>query len=214
MTEPPPEPPEPPAAASGDPRFEFECARTWDSLDPTRDPDVRHCDTCRHLVHRVHSDATLQEHGRRGHCVALLPDPYVWPARAMRTGRPRAVLPGAGTAWLTVLTGPDAGRVLELRGADVTIGRGPADLVLDDPRWRRATCGSRARWAASPATRWGAPTWRRGCWPTGTSSSWASSARSSRPSPRRPTARRGNVGAWPTATPTKGAPMRARRGTR
>ncbi len=133
MTEPPPEPPEPPAAASGDPRFEFECARTWDSLDPTRDPDVRHCDTCRHLVHRVHSDATLQEHGRRGHCVALLPDPYVWPARAMRTGRPRAVLPGAGTAWLTVLTGPDAGRVLELRGADVTIGRGPADLVLDDP---------------------------------------------------------------------------------
>lgn len=140
MTEPPAKPP---TSTPGDPRFEFECARTWDSLDPTRDPDVRHCDTCRHLVHRVHSDAALQEHGRRGHCVALLPDPYVWPRAAMRTGRPREVLPGAGTAWLTVLTGPEAGRVIELRGADLTLGRGPADLVIDDaslaPRHLRFT---------------------------------------------------------------------------
>lgn len=140
MTEPPAKPP---TSTLGDPRFEFECARTWDSLDPTRDPDVRHCDTCRHLVHRVHSDAALQEHGRRGHCVALLPDPYVWPRAAMRTGRPREVLPGAGTAWLTVLTGPEAGRVIELRGADLTLGRGPADVELADaslaPRHLRFT---------------------------------------------------------------------------
>jgi len=115
-----------------DPRLEFECSRTWDSLARTTDPDVRHCDSCRHLVHRVHSDADLADHARRGHCVSLLPSPYAWPRGANVTGRPAPPPPGADTSWLVVLTGPQKDRVIVLIGGSITIGRGPADIVLDD----------------------------------------------------------------------------------
>jgi hypothetical protein len=115
------------------PDFEFECPRTWDSLARTSDPDVRHCDSCRHLVHRVQSDAELAAHAARGHCVSVLPDPYTWPANAMRTGRPKTKPTGAGTSWLVMLSGPQKDAVLVLVGGAITIGRGPADIVLDDP---------------------------------------------------------------------------------
>lgn len=115
-----------------DPRLAFECSRTWDSLARTTDEDVRHCDTCRHLVHRVHSDADLAEHARQGHCVSVLPAPYTWPPSSMRTGRPRPAPNGADTSWLVMLSGPLQGAVIVLVGAAVTIGRGPADIVIDD----------------------------------------------------------------------------------
>src|SRR5690606_23962226 len=51
-------------------RMLLECPRTWGSLASTTDPNVRHCGSCGHLVHRAESDAELREHARRGHCVA------------------------------------------------------------------------------------------------------------------------------------------------
>jgi hypothetical protein len=115
-----------------DDRLAFECSRTWDSLARTTDEDVRHCDSCKHLVHRVHSDADLAEHARRGHCVSILPDPYTWPVGAMRTGRPRPAPNGAGTSWLVVMNGARRGAVIMLVGGVITVGRAEADIVLEE----------------------------------------------------------------------------------
>lgn len=117
------------------PRMTLECPRTWGSLAQTTDPNVRHCGSCGHLVHRVESDAELREHARRGHCVTVqLPDASPCGVAANKTGMvvldqaPR----GADTAWLVLLNGPLQNAVIVLGGESVTVGRGPADVAIDN----------------------------------------------------------------------------------
>lgn len=118
------------------PRMVLECPRTWGSLAQTTDPNVRHCGSCGHLVHRVESDVDLREHARRGHCVTVkLPNASPYGIASNKTGmvtldtRPH----GADTAWLVVLNGPLQNAVIVLGGESVTIGRGPADVAIDNP---------------------------------------------------------------------------------
>jgi hypothetical protein len=117
------------------PRMVLECPRTWGSLAQTTDPNVRHCGSCGHLVHRAESDAELREHARRGHCVTVqLPNASLYGVAANKTGRVVLDTPpaGADTAWLVVLNGPLQSAIIVLGGASVTIGRGPADVAIDN----------------------------------------------------------------------------------
>ncbi len=117
------------------PRMVLECPRTWGSLAQTSDRDVRHCGSCGHLVRRAESDAELREHARRGHCVTVqLPDASPYGVMANKTGRVVLDTPpcGADTAWLVVLSGPLQNAVIVLGGESVTIGRGPADVAIDN----------------------------------------------------------------------------------
>ena len=53
-------------------------------------------------------------------------------------GNRREVSGSSRGAWLTILTGTDAGRVYPIEGGDITIGRSSdADIVLDDPQVSR-----------------------------------------------------------------------------
>jgi hypothetical protein len=52
-------------------RFEFECPRMWDTLAPTAEPSVRHCDDCDKPVHLSRDVQEATEHARRGRCVAV-----------------------------------------------------------------------------------------------------------------------------------------------
>lgn len=117
------------------PRMVLECSRTWGSLAQTTDPNVRHCGSCGHLVHRAESDAALQEHARRGHCVTVeLPNASIYGIASNKTGMVTIRTPpqGADTAWLVVLNGPLQNAVIVLGGETVTIGRGPADVAIDN----------------------------------------------------------------------------------
>jgi hypothetical protein len=113
----------------------LECPRTWGSLAQTTNANVRHCGSCGHLVHRAESDVELREHARRGHCVTVqLPNASPYGVMSNKTGmvtldtRPH----GADTAWLVVLNGPLQNAVIVLGGESVTIGRGPADVAIDN----------------------------------------------------------------------------------
>jgi hypothetical protein len=48
------------------------CPRRWESLQPTRDPMVRHCFTCLKSVYRCDSEEELRQHVVEGKCVALM----------------------------------------------------------------------------------------------------------------------------------------------
>ena len=52
-------------------RFEFLCPRTWDSLRPGTEPNVRHCDTCRKEVYYCAEPAEAAERAVRGECIAI-----------------------------------------------------------------------------------------------------------------------------------------------
>jgi hypothetical protein len=117
------------------PSMVLECPRTWGSLAQTTDPNVRHCGSCGHLVHRADSDVELREHARLGHCVTVkLPNASPYGVANNKTGmvtydtRPH----GADTAWLVVLNGPLQNAVIALVGESVTIGSGPADIAIDN----------------------------------------------------------------------------------
>lgn len=51
--------------------FEIKCPMRWDSLRPTGQPDVRHCNRCQQNVYRCHSAEEFVEHGNAGRCVAI-----------------------------------------------------------------------------------------------------------------------------------------------
>lgn len=51
--------------------FAFRCPKRWENLRESRDPNVRHCDTCGKPVHFSSTIAEAQEHARRGECVAV-----------------------------------------------------------------------------------------------------------------------------------------------
>lgn len=117
------------------PRMVLECPRTWGSLAQTTEQNVRHCGSCGHLVHRAESDAALRDHARRGHCVTVaLPDASPYGVENHKTGRVVLDAPpiGADTAWLVVLSGPLQNAVIVLGGESVTVGRGPADVAIDN----------------------------------------------------------------------------------
>jgi hypothetical protein len=51
--------------------FRFQCNREWkDLFEIQQNPGIRYCSECDHLVYLC-SRAKLEEHARKGHCVAL-----------------------------------------------------------------------------------------------------------------------------------------------
>ncbi len=52
-------------------RFPFECPKQWAHLNPTDDPKVRFCDTCKENVHYCDTLQEAQSHTANGHCVAM-----------------------------------------------------------------------------------------------------------------------------------------------
>jgi hypothetical protein len=72
-------------------RFAFECPRSWESLQPTRDPSVRRCDGCAQEVILCDSQAQAAQQALRGRCIAV---PRALVAKVSRettahiTGRP------------------------------------------------------------------------------------------------------------------------------
>ena len=52
-------------------RFAFECPRIWETLTPTADPKVRHCDDCQRRVYFEDSPATVESRAMAGQCVAI-----------------------------------------------------------------------------------------------------------------------------------------------
>ena len=56
-------------------RFKTPCPRKWESLQPTADSTVRHCDVCHKKVHLCTTDASIMEHARQGDCVAWFSPP-------------------------------------------------------------------------------------------------------------------------------------------
>jgi predicted amidophosphoribosyltransferase len=50
--------------------MEFVCPRTWEGLQPTADPDIRHCAQCNQDVHLCRTDVEAFRHARAAHCIA------------------------------------------------------------------------------------------------------------------------------------------------
>lgn len=51
-------------------RMKFVCPKTWDELQPTTEPNVRHCPQCDESVYYCATDAETIAHARAGHCIA------------------------------------------------------------------------------------------------------------------------------------------------
>ena len=60
-------------SAAADPvvRFAYACPRAWESLVPTDDPDVRHCDTCQQAVTLCPTRERAEQMAREGACIAV-----------------------------------------------------------------------------------------------------------------------------------------------
>ncbi len=52
-------------------QFELQCPREWGSFQPTDNPSVRHCDTCRKSVHSCGSVVEARRHATLGNCIAI-----------------------------------------------------------------------------------------------------------------------------------------------
>lgn len=50
----------------------FRCPKVWHLLDPTDVDEVRHCGACERDVFLVQSEADLQAHADKNHCIAVL----------------------------------------------------------------------------------------------------------------------------------------------
>lgn len=67
--------------------FRVRCPRKWESLEPTTDPDIRHCHACSEQVYLCRSDEETLSHAIANHCIAREePDDSEMPA--MIIGRP------------------------------------------------------------------------------------------------------------------------------
>lgn len=51
--------------------FRKRCTRRWESLDPTPDPAVRHCNDCSQTVHYCGTIAEARSHASFGDCIAV-----------------------------------------------------------------------------------------------------------------------------------------------
>ncbi len=52
-------------------QFEFECPLKWESLTPTPEVAVRHCESCKQSVYYCETIGDARAHARQGHCVAV-----------------------------------------------------------------------------------------------------------------------------------------------
>lgn len=72
-------------------RFAYQCDRQWETLQPTSEPRVRYCGSCRQDVYRCSSFTEAATHAQRGECIAVEPhlvgEAYARYCR-MVTGRP------------------------------------------------------------------------------------------------------------------------------
>jgi hypothetical protein len=51
--------------------FSFQCPKTWERLESTADPTVRHCSTCDREVHLALTEADFRRYHEQGACVAV-----------------------------------------------------------------------------------------------------------------------------------------------
>jgi hypothetical protein len=74
------------------PEFRDACSKKWDDLQPTDDPDVRHCTLCSQSVYFCKTDQETIDHARAGHCIArLTPDSSELPPKISAFGRTNKV---------------------------------------------------------------------------------------------------------------------------
>lgn len=75
-------------------QFREPCPKTWESLQPTGNPTVRHCEACQKPVHLCTTDAAIMEHARKGDCVAWpQADLGNFPDDCFTLGRPEKPVP-------------------------------------------------------------------------------------------------------------------------
>jgi hypothetical protein len=110
--------------------FAFECPRSWDSLSPTEQPSVRHCDHCSQLVYLCADAEGAKRHGRVGHCVAVRRDSPT----LEKVDAPGGVLR----------------RLLRRRVKESTMTMGMLAIPPDPPRW--AVRASRPSYGSSLST--------------------------------------------------------------
>jgi hypothetical protein len=51
--------------------FRFECPKLWENLDPTTDPDIRFCQSCRKDIYLCHTMEQVARHTQAGDCIAV-----------------------------------------------------------------------------------------------------------------------------------------------
>lgn len=51
--------------------LEYECPKTWQSLFPTQDTNIKHCDTCDQNVHLLDGIEGISNAAAKGWCVAV-----------------------------------------------------------------------------------------------------------------------------------------------
>lgn len=52
-------------------RFQFQCPKQWDALQPTSEPGVRACSQCQKSVYFCQSTEEVARHAQLGHCIAV-----------------------------------------------------------------------------------------------------------------------------------------------
>lgn len=52
-------------------RFSFVCDKRWETLLPTEQDSVRHCNECKSNVHYCHTVREAEAHARAGNCIAV-----------------------------------------------------------------------------------------------------------------------------------------------
>lgn len=71
--------------------FNYLCDRRWQDMQPTEQPAVRYCDSCRQSVHYCDTIMAARQHAGEGHCIAVdlgvirrkddLEPPHMWLGR-------------------------------------------------------------------------------------------------------------------------------------
>jgi uncharacterized protein (TIGR02996 family) len=74
--------------------FAFQCPQRWDTLEPTDDPAVRHCEACGDDVHYVYSSREAARLADEGRCVAIDSRQMRLPLGLERVRGPRSVRMG------------------------------------------------------------------------------------------------------------------------
>lgn len=65
-------------------RFRLQCTQEWAGLQPTGDPNVRHCEKCERQVYRCSNEQQANARALAGECIAVAPEM----ARAQATDGP------------------------------------------------------------------------------------------------------------------------------
>ncbi len=135
-------------------RLSYECARSWDSLTPTEDPSVRHCDLCHQAVYRCTDPGEAAAHAASARCVAIdaSGSPYRGTVPAIRArdegneivlGMPAypSLHRRRSIGWIVPLEGPQQGQLFELGEGVTVIGSSKtADVRLKGERIAQDHC--------------------------------------------------------------------------